>query len=144
MFENWAELSFPTISFTMLKEIQILKQSLPLIFSFLPSGTISGKPTEQIYRKVQKCWFWALKCHIYHTLGIARYFFKNGLRQFFVYWTLTSYRSSHRRCSVKKGVLRNFAKFTGKHLCQSLFFNKVAGGNTLDERSFMQEIRRKK
>ena len=27
----------------------------------------------------------------------------------------------------KKGVLRNFAKFTGKHLCQSLFFNKVAG-----------------
>ena len=31
------------------------------------------------------------------------------------------------RCSVKKGVLRNFTKFTGKHLCQSLFFNKVAG-----------------
>ena len=27
----------------------------------------------------------------------------------------------------KKDVLRNFAKFTGKHLCQSLFFNKVAG-----------------
>ena len=32
-----------------------------------------------------------------------------------------------RRCSVKKGVLKNFTKFTGKHLCQSLFFNKVAG-----------------
>ena len=27
----------------------------------------------------------------------------------------------------KKGVLRNFAKFTEKHLCQRLFFNKVAG-----------------
>ena len=34
----------------------------------------------------------------------------------------------------KKGVLSNFEKFTGKHLCQSLlfnqvslFFNKVAG-----------------
>ena len=26
-----------------------------------------------------------------------------------------------------KGVLRNFAKSTGKHLCQSLFFNKAAG-----------------
>ena len=25
------------------------------------------------------------------------------------------------------GVLKNFAKFTGKQLCQSLFFNKVAG-----------------
>ena len=36
-------------------------------------------------------------------------------------------RSSHQRCSVRKGVLRNFTKFTGKHLCQSLFFNKVAG-----------------
>ena len=29
---------------------------------------------------------------------------------------------------MKKGVLRNFTKLTGKHLCQqSLFFNKVAG-----------------
>ena len=28
---------------------------------------------------------------------------------------------------LKKGVLKNFAKFTGKHLCQGLFFNKVAG-----------------
>ena len=28
---------------------------------------------------------------------------------------------------MKKSVLRNFAKFIGKHLCQSLFFNKDAG-----------------
>ena len=28
---------------------------------------------------------------------------------------------------MKKGVLGNFTKFTGKHLCQSLAFNKVAG-----------------
>ena len=27
----------------------------------------------------------------------------------------------------EKVVLRNFTKFTGKHLCQGLFFNKVAG-----------------
>ena len=27
---------------------------------------------------------------------------------------------------MKKDVLRNFTKFTGKHLCQSLFFDKVA------------------
>ena len=26
----------------------------------------------------------------------------------------------------KKSVFRNFAKFTGKYLCKSLFFNKVA------------------
>ena len=33
-------------------------------------------------------------------------------------------RSSHRRCSVRKGVLRNFIKVAGKHLRQSFFFNK--------------------
>ena len=39
----------------------------------------------------------------------------------------TLLRSSHRRCPIKKCVLKNFAKFTGKHLCQSLLFNKVVG-----------------
>ena len=37
------------------------------------------------------------------------------------------FRRSHQRCFIKKGVLRNFTKFTGKHLCQSLLFNKVVG-----------------
>ena len=36
-------------------------------------------------------------------------------------------RSSHRRCSVRKGVLRNFSTSTGKHLCQIPYFNKVSG-----------------
>ena len=36
-------------------------------------------------------------------------------------------RNSRQRCSMKKGVLRNFRNFTGKHLHQSLFFNKVIG-----------------
>ena len=36
-------------------------------------------------------------------------------------------RSSYWRCSVRKVVLRHFANFTEKHLCQSLSFNKVAG-----------------
>ena len=31
---------------------------------------------------------------------------------------------SHRRCSMKKGALKHFAEFIGKHQCQSLFFNK--------------------
>ena len=29
--------------------------------------------------------------------------------------------------SRKKGVLKNFTKFAGKHLCQSLVFNNVTG-----------------
>ena len=31
--------------------------------------------------------------------------------------TKEHYRSSHQRCSVRKGVFRNFTKFIGKHLC---------------------------
>ena len=38
-----------------------------------------------------------------------------------------SFRSSHQKCSMKKGIPRNFTKFTGKRLCQSLFLNKVVG-----------------
>ena len=41
-----------------------------------------------------------------------------------------SLKAIARWCSVKKGVLENFSKFLGKHLCQSLFFNKVAGLRT--------------
>ena len=37
------------------------------------------------------------------------------------------YKSSRLEVFCKKGVLKNFAKFTEKHLCQSIFFNKVAG-----------------
>ena len=41
-------------------------------------------------------------------------------------WSMTQ-KAVVQRCSVRKGVLRNFTKFTGKYLCQSLFFNKFAG-----------------
>ena len=42
--------------------------------------------------------------------------------QFFIFR-----KPRHWRSSVRKGVLRNVAKFTEKHLWQSLFFNKVGG-----------------
>ena len=47
-------------------------------------------------------------------------------------WWKQSNINSHRRCSVKKGILRNFAKFTGKHLCQtpeSLFLIRLEACN---------------
>ena len=46
---------------------------------------------------------------------------------------LIKLRSSQRKCSVKKGVPGKLAKFTGKHLCQSIFFNKVTG-NFIEKR----------
>ena len=46
-----------------------------------------------------------------------------------IYLTMINYNnfkgSNHLRCSIKKGVLKNFAKFTGKHLCRSLFLVKL-------------------
>ena len=40
-------------------------------------------------------------------------------------WNETVRQIKERFC--KKGVLRNFTKFTWKYLCWSLFFNKIAG-----------------
>ena len=37
------------------------------------------------------------------------------------------FRINRREVLCKNGFLEKFAKFTGKHLCLSLFFNKVAG-----------------
>ena len=39
----------------------------------------------------------------------------------------SSYRSIRSQMLFKIGVLKNFANFTGKYLCQSLFFDKGAG-----------------
>ena len=39
----------------------------------------------------------------------------------------SDFRGSRPDAFCKKGVLKSFAKFTGKYLRQSLFFNKVAG-----------------
>ena len=44
---------------------------------------------------------------------------------------LQNYRSSRLEVFCRKDVLRNFEKFTGKHLCQCLLFNKVAGLKTV-------------
>ena len=42
-------------------------------------------------------------------------------------YVVIKHRSSHPEVFCKKGVLRNFAKITGKYQCQSLFYDKVAG-----------------
>ena len=54
-----------------------------------------------------------LLCFINYLTQIAPFFF--------------FFRSSRPEVFCKKDVFRNFAKFAGKHLCQSLFFDKVAG-----------------
>ena len=46
---------------------------------------------------------------------------------FLIISKFVKYFFSRQEVFCKKGVIRNYAKFTGKHLCQSLLFNKVAG-----------------
>ena len=40
-------------------------------------------------------------------------------------WKPETFTSSHWRCSVKQGALKNFANFTGKNLCWSLLLIKL-------------------
>ena len=58
------------------------------------------------------------------------------------YEVLPAKRNSHRRCSVKKVVLKSFAKFTGQYLYHSLFFNRDAD-LSLSTSVFQQIFQRK-
>ena len=71
---------------------------------------------------------WFVKICIYIKVYLRMHF--QAFRLFFSTIYLVSiiylFRSSRPKVYCKKGVLGKFAKFTGKHLCQTLFFNKVA------------------
>ena len=55
------------------------------------------------------------------------FIYKNINKNILTKSQLQKNRSGHGSCSIKKGVLKNFAKFTRKHLCRSLLFNKAIG-----------------
>ena len=57
---------------------------------------------------------------------------KNDLYGFY---NFPSFSSRHWRCSVRKGVLRYFAKFTGKHLRQGIFLIKLLAEATASDLS---------
>ena len=46
--------------------------------------------------------------------------FRPSLFRMMLFFYISIYGTSHRRCSVKKGVFKNFAIFAGKHLFWSL------------------------
>ena len=57
----------------------------------------------------------------------------------FISYFCKASKSSHPEVFFKKGALRNLAKFKGKHLCQSLFFNKVADKAKFLRTTFLTE-----
>ena len=70
----------------------------------------------------------------FYSLVLNSLFYQQSVYQPSIYFDKRShlqlmyvFRSSRPEVFCKKGALRNFPKFTGKYLCQSLFFKKVAG-----------------
>ena len=66
----------------------------------------------------------------YDNISIIKFLWLQFIQVYWLKQLVTNFsvnRSSHREVCCKKGVLKDFGKFTGKNLCQSLFFNKVAG-----------------
>ena len=60
--------------------------------------------------------------NLYHLIRrLSQISFLLSLKSVFLY------SSSHQWCFMKKGVFRNFVKFTGKHQCQSLIFSLFVG-----------------
>ena len=50
------------------------------------------------------------------------------------------YRSSHRRCSVRKGVPRNLSKFTGRHFFTEHLWTAASGSIEINLEDFLQMI----
>ena len=75
---------------------------------------------------VRKNEYWEIQNNVKFPM---KYVFKSftAAEKSFINKEASDYRRSYRRCSIKIGALRIFAKFTGTHLCQSLFFNRLAG-----------------
>ena len=91
---------------------------------WLPSNKTSLQPISKSCISINTLAHLALLFNNYYGSFVFLFFF------FFNSITLSQFHVPEavaERCSVKKGVLRNFANFTGKHLCQRLFFNEVAG-----------------
>ena len=85
-------------------------------------------------KKKQETWYIESKFGLSLNLSGWTYSIMNNLQ--YLYHSAFRGRVSGataRSVMLKKGVRRNFAKFTGKHLCQSLFFDKVQVPATLYE-----------
>ena len=126
------------LSFPVLK--MIFPWSHPLIFFkknlSLPITLILGWKKPQWWELSLTWWIWQYFCLTKTSLQDEIILIQHCLKSLFMLMRalLTEWKSMSRllvnvnwRSSLpgvffKKGDLRNFANFTGKHLCQSLFF----------------------
>ena len=106
-------LRFVSIS---LKKFELIFVSSSMCSSLLIITDFELKPYWNLYIfiRVKICWKLIWKWQIWTAWKDA--YIDKGV---------VTVRSRRPEVFFKKGVLRNFPKFTGKHLCQSLFFNKL-------------------
>ena len=89
---------------------------------FRKKGVCSKSATKTLYSSkflVMECIFTS-ELQVIKDWLCARDIAETSLNRLLLFLIL---KSSHRSCSVEKSVLKNF---TGKYLCWSLFFKKVA------------------
>ena len=67
------------------------------------------------------CFTWNLRQQSYILV------FVNGWDSIIIITVIKTIKPVVQLCPGKKGLFRSLTRFTGKHLCQSRFFNKVAG-----------------
>ena len=112
----------------MLQFVKFITFHIPFLLYILVASESTFKVTSSFSIEVLKC-DWGVFNYIKFSLSIGQYHLLIwlGLNAFL---PNAAFRNplgiSHPEVFCKKGVLKNFAKVTGKHLCQSLFFNKVA------------------
>ena len=115
-----------------------LKKSVHMVVSFKPKN-LQNIPLHKKWNFPLRDFSFFVQCTILSSAKNSRLTSSKMLVYARSFWICSEYvyseneicwrsslRSSHQRCSVKKGVLKNFIKFTGEDLCQSLFFNKIA------------------
>ena len=97
----------------------------------IPKTNISFKfyhlPTSTVLDRKSRLFIIFLNGHLSEVLWLIPSILKWQERKIFTKLVplQTPSRSSHRRCSLKKGALKNLWKFTGKHLGWSLFLTKL-------------------
>ena len=111
------------------KQIALLLSSKLILLLFLGNS--------HLQRDVQQTFFHQYFCELSEnscsgskkcSLELFRKLKKNACGESYFSKVAGFYTTSQQRWSVQKGILRKvFSKFTGKHLCQRLYFNKVEG-----------------
>ena len=122
---NFSQVSLK-LCFSQYEFWNIVAKSFKSTCAKVPVNLLKHITTHELLHK------WLLKFSVRFFSPIYRSLFVSGK------YILRSYLYSEaatRAVLLKRRVLRNFAKFTGKHMCQALFFNKVAGLNTFSYRA---------